>query len=108
MKILVPGAGRTGHGAAFDLAHNLPDVEQIAVAAYYVTKAEAVAFDINSPKIQRARIDVSDYVNVVSLMRGHDAAISCVNYRYNPELSKAAIEAETNFSDLRKVIGGCR
>jgi lysine 6-dehydrogenase len=33
-------------------------------------------------------------------MRGHDAAISCVNYWYNLSLSKAAIETGCNFCDL--------
>ena len=33
-------------------------------------------------------------------MRGHDAAISCVNYWHNLELTKAAIETKTNFCDL--------
>jgi lysine 6-dehydrogenase len=33
-------------------------------------------------------------------MREHDSAISCVNYWYNLELSKAAIETKTNFCDL--------
>jgi lysine 6-dehydrogenase len=33
-------------------------------------------------------------------MRGHDAAISCVNYWHNVALSKAAIETSCNFCDL--------
>jgi lysine 6-dehydrogenase len=33
-------------------------------------------------------------------MRGHDSAISCVNYWYNEALSRAAIETGTNFCDL--------
>ncbi len=32
MKILVIGAGRMGYGAAFDLAHNSPEVESVTVA----------------------------------------------------------------------------
>jgi len=33
-------------------------------------------------------------------MRGHDSAISCVNYWLNERLARAAIEAGTNFCDL--------
>ena len=33
-------------------------------------------------------------------MRGHAAAISCVNYWYNEMLARAAIQAGTNFCDL--------
>jgi saccharopine dehydrogenase-like NADP-dependent oxidoreductase len=80
MKILVLGAGRMGHGAAFDLIYNSPTVEAVTIADYDVTKAERIAADINHPKIKTVRIDVSDYTAGARLMRGHDAAISCVNY----------------------------
>ncbi len=100
MKILVLGAGRMGHGAVFDLIYNSPDVEAVTVADYDFSKAESIAAQINSPKLQIKQIDVSNRTDVADLMRGHDAAISCVNYWYNLELSKAAIETETNFCDL--------
>ena len=89
-----------GLGAAFDLARNSADVAAVTVADADLAKAEAVAAFVGAAKITAAQIDVSDYEKVAALMRGHDAAISCVNYWYNVELSKAAIETETNFCDL--------
>jgi lysine 6-dehydrogenase len=100
MKILVLGAGRMGHGACFDLAHNSLEVEGVTVADSDFEKAQAVVENIKSAKISAIQLDVSDYEKCVSVMRGHDAAISCVNYWYNPELAKAAIETGTNFCDL--------
>ncbi len=100
MKILVLGAGRMGHGAVFDLAHNSSDVEAVTVADADFAKAQAAAENANSAKVSAIELDVSDYEKCVSAMRGHNAAISCVNYWYNLELSKAAIETETNFCDL--------
>lgn len=100
MKILIIGAGRMGHGAVFDLAHNSPEVEAVTVADADFSKAEQVAKLVDSPKISAVGLDVSDYEKTISVMRGHDAAISCVNYWYNLELSKAAIETRTNFCDL--------
>jgi len=100
MKILVLGAGRMGHGAVFDLAHNSSEVEAVTVADADFAKAQAVAKNVKSTKVSAIELDVSDYEKCVSAMRGHDAAISCVNYWYNLELSKAAIETETNFCDL--------
>ena len=100
MKVLVFGAGRMGHGAVYDLIHNSPAVEAVTIADYDLAKAVAVAADINNLKVKTVQIDVSNYTGVVDLMRGHDAAISCVNYWYNLELSKAAIETKTNFCDL--------
>lgn len=100
MKILVLGAGRMGHGAVYDLAHNSPGVDSITVADFDVSRAEAVAYGIGSPKIETRQVDASSYDDIVGLFRGHDSVISCVNYWYNVELSKAAIETGANFCDL--------
>jgi len=100
MKILVLGAGRMGFGAVFDLAHNSPQVEAVTVADFDLKKAQEVAEKVNSDKVTAHHIDVSNLSDVVELMRAHDSAISCVNYWYNAELSKAAIATNTNFCDL--------
>ena len=100
MRILVLGAGRMGYGAVYDLANNSPDVTKITVADSDFEKAENIVNKLNSPKISAVRLDVSKYENTVSVMENHDSAISCVNYWYNLELSKIAIETSTNFCDL--------
>ncbi|MBK9214262.1 MAG: saccharopine dehydrogenase NADP-binding domain-containing protein [Chloracidobacterium sp.] len=100
MKVLVLGAGRMGHGAVFDLIHNSPDVETVTVADNDLKKAEAVADSVGTSRVDPHHIDVSNYSDVVSLLRGHDSVISCVNYWYNVALSKAAIETRANFCDL--------
>jgi lysine 6-dehydrogenase len=100
MKILVLGAGRMGHGAVFDLVHNSPGVEQITVADFDLKKAESVAEAVGTSCVDAHHIDAANYSDVVTLMRGHDATISCVNYWYNVSLSKAAIETGCNFCDL--------
>jgi len=100
MKILVIGAGRMGHGAAFDLAHNSPEVKSVTIADADFSKAKFTAETIKSPKISVVELEVSDYEKTVSVMRGHDTAISCVNYWHNLKLTDAAIETKTNFCDL--------
>ena len=100
MKILVLGAGRMGHGAVFDLLYNSPEIESVTVADYDYAKAEKIAAQINNPRLQARQLDVSRLSDVADLMHGHDSAISCVNYWYNLELTKAAIETQTNFCDL--------
>jgi lysine 6-dehydrogenase len=100
MKILVLGAGRMGYGAAFDLVHNSPDVESVTVADFDLEKAEDVASKVGTPRITARQIDAANYDDVLALMRGHQSAISCVNYWYNESLSRAAIESKTNFCDL--------
>lgn len=88
-----------GHGAAFDLVHNSPDVASVTVADFHLDKAEAVANAVGG-NIVAKQIDASNYDDIVPLFRGHDSVISCVNYWYNVALSKAAIEVGANFCDL--------
>ena len=100
MKILVLGAGRMGLGAVYDLAHNSPEVEAVTVADFDLKKAADVAAKVNSAKVTAQQIDVLNTAEIARLMKDHDSAISCVNYWYNVELSKAAIATATNFCDL--------
>ena len=100
MKILVLGAGRMGHGAAFDLIHNSPGVERVTVADFDLKKAEAVAVAVGSLRVDARQVDASNISDITSLMRGHDSVISCVNYWYNVALSKSAIQTGANFCDL--------
>jgi lysine 6-dehydrogenase len=99
MKILVLGSGRMGLGAAFDLAHN-SEAEEVTIADLDRERARAVAEVIKSEKLRPAQIDVTNERAVTELMRGHDAVISCVVYRHNLRLARAALEAGVNFCDL--------
>jgi lysine 6-dehydrogenase len=99
MKILILGAGRMGLGAAYDLAHN-SDTEAVTVADLDLERARAVVATVNSAKLTPAQIDVTDDEQVIQLMSGHDAAISCVVYHHNLQLARAAIRARVNFCDL--------
>jgi lysine 6-dehydrogenase len=100
MKILVLGSGRMGLGAAFDLAHNSSEVEAVTVADLDLERARSVVATVKSDKLSPAQIDVTNQGEVVELMRGHDAVISCVVYHHNVRLARAAIEARANFCDL--------
>lgn len=99
MKILVLGAGRMGLGAAFDLVHN-SECERVTIADVNIERARAVAETVGSDRVRAAQVDVANHEQVVELMRGHEAVISCVVYSYNLQLARAAIEAGVNFCDL--------
>lgn len=99
MKILVLGAGRMGLGAAYDLAHN-SEAKAVTVADLDLERARAVVETVKSPKLTPAQVDVENEDAVIALMRGHDAAISCVTYFHNLRLARAAIAARVNFCDL--------
>ena len=96
--MLVLGAGRMGLGAVHDLVSQR-DVTEVTVADVDVKKARAVA-DRFGGRTKPVHIDVSDQEAVMGLMRGHTAAISCVNYWLNEKLARAAIAAGTHFCDL--------
>lgn len=98
MRMLVLGAGRMGLGAVHDLVSQ-SDVTEVTVADYELSKAQEIAARYPE-KARAAQIDCKDSAAVVALMRGHAAAISCVNYWLNEGLAKAAIEAGTHFCDL--------
>lgn len=100
MKILVLGAGRMGHGAAFDLIHNSPGVESVTIADFDLKKAEAVAEQVGTDRITAHHVDAGNQSDVARLMAHHDAAISCVNYWHNESLSRAAIDTNTHLCDL--------
>ena len=99
MKILVLGAGRMGHGAVYDLVRQA-DVTEVTVADAVAERAARVASTAGNGKAKPVHIDVTRHADVVDLMRGHDAVLSCVVYKLNEQLAKAAIEAGTNFCDL--------
>ncbi len=99
MKILVLGAGRMGHGAVYDLVRQ-PDVEQVTVADAVAERAARVASTIGNGKAKPVHLDVTKQKDVVELMRGHDAVLSCVVYKLNEQLAHAALQAGTNFCDL--------
>jgi lysine 6-dehydrogenase len=100
MKILVLGAGKMGRGAVHDLTQNSPDVESVTVADADFPMANMIAKLEGDGKCAPVEINVENFAESVALMRGHDAAISCVPYFFNFQLAKAAVEAGVNFCDL--------
>ncbi len=102
MKILVLGAGRMGRAIAFDLAGS-EGVKDIVIADMDEGRAMAVKKFIEKrqvPGVTARQMDVTDVDAVVPLMRGCDAAISAVTYRFNYGLARAAVQAGTHFCDL--------
>jgi lysine 6-dehydrogenase len=96
--MLVLGAGRMGLGAVHDLAAQ-SDVREVTVADVDGARAQSIARRVGG-KVRAVQADITDSRAAIELMRGHAAAISCVNYWLNEQLARAAIEARTNFCDL--------
>jgi lysine 6-dehydrogenase len=99
MNFLVLGSGMMGSAIADDLARS-EGVEGVTLADSDLARAEATASHIGSTRVHPVALDVNDQDTVVRAMKGHAVAIGAVSYRYNLNLSRAAIEAGIHFCDL--------
>ena len=101
MSILVLGAGRMGHGAAYDLVRQFPGRQPVTIADFDLKKAEAAAETVGSPRSSPcACIGRADESDAAQMMDGHDSAISCVNYWYNDRFREPRSRPAANFCDL--------
>jgi len=99
MRFLVLGAGAMGRAVAYDLART-DGVDQVTLADSDAKRARQAKAFASSKLVRTATLDVTDAGAVVGAMEGQDVAVSCVPYRFNFELSKAAIEAGVHMCDL--------
>ena len=99
MKFIVFGAGMMGRALVYDLARS-PGVERVTVADENAERAAKLAHELGSSLVHPLSLDVNRMRDVVTSMHGHTCAISAVPYRFNAELTRAAIEAGLHFCDL--------
>ncbi len=99
MKIAVIGAGLMGRAAVFDLAQ-LDSVESIGVFDIDEGLARTVGEKYGYGKAVVKKLDAGDEDAAAEALADYDAAVSCVTYRYNPGLTRAAIKAHCHLVDL--------
>ncbi|RME21031.1 MAG: saccharopine dehydrogenase [Candidatus Zixiibacteriota bacterium] len=99
MKIAIIGAGLMGRAAAFDAAR-ADNVETVGVFDIDGDAAKAVAQQYGNNKASGYQLDAEDEAAVATALETYDAAVSCVTYRMNPALTRAAIRAKCHLVDL--------
>jgi lysine 6-dehydrogenase len=99
LKLLVLGAGLQGGAAAFDMLQN-PDVERVGLADVSPERLEQARLRLADRRLATHELDVRDTERATEIMAEYDACLSAVNYWFNLELTRAAIEAGTHFCDL--------
>lgn len=99
VKFLVLGAGRMGYAVVYDLIRS-PQVEKVFVADIDYDHIVSCMEHFADDRIVPCQLDVNDTEAAVRLMTGADVVISCVTYKHNYNLAKAALEAGVNFVDL--------
>ncbi len=99
MKIAVIGAGLMGRAALYDLAR-VDGIEAVGIYDIDAELARRMGEKYGGGKAVAGQLDAADEDLVAEILRGYDAAVSCVTYKYNPGLTRAAIKAGCHFMDL--------
>jgi saccharopine dehydrogenase-like NADP-dependent oxidoreductase len=100
MKIVVlGGTGLTGRCAVRDLAQS-PEVSEVVMTGRSLEKAQRIADEIKSKKVSIAQIDVTKHDDTVKVLKGADVGLNAVQYYYNLNVMKAALEAKVHYLDL--------
>ncbi len=99
MKLAVIGAGLMGRAVVYDFAQ-ADDVEQVGIFDIELRLAAEVAGKFGNGKAIPRALDAGNEKAVVAALKGYDAVVSCVTYKYNPGLTRAAIQAKCHFVDL--------
>lgn len=88
-----------GRAAVFDVAR-AQGVDEVGVFDIDEQLAKEVANKYGDGKAVSAKLDAGNESQAAAALNGYDAAISCVTYKYNPGLTRAAIAAKCHMVDL--------
>jgi lysine 6-dehydrogenase len=99
MNLLVVGAGNMARAVCHDLVQQ-PDVAEVRVCDTDRARLKELVAVVRSPKLKPFSADAADRRQMTRLMQGCSAAVSCVPYFYNLDLTRRAIATKTHFCDL--------
>ncbi len=99
MKIAVIGAGLMGRAALYDII-SAEGVEGSGIFDIDSDLATEIASKYGNNKTITGKLDASSEEAVYDVLKDFDAAVSCVTYKYNPIITKAAIRAKCHLVDL--------
>jgi len=88
-----------GMVTARDLTES-PEVSEVIIADANVEKAKQIQAWTESKKVTITKLDVSDHESLVNVMQKADAVANAAPYHLNMAITKAAIDAKRNLTDL--------
>jgi len=99
MKIAVLGAGLQGNIVVTDLCDPIlsPGAKDIIICDYDLAKAKNVGERFG---IAYSQCDVSDHEQLISVIKGSEIVINCVQYNWNIAIMKACLEIGAHYIDL--------
>ncbi len=102
-RYVVLGAGRQGVAAAYDIA-KFGEADEVVLADYQPESAKGGASLINRllgrEVASYARVNVAESGELHSAVKGAASVVSCVPYKYNGAITRAAIDSGASMSDL--------
>lgn len=99
MKIAIVGAGLMGRAALYDV-FRADGVTDVGIFDLDSRLAEDVNRQFAEGKAKSGKLDAGNVQDVRALFKDYDAAVSCVTYKFNPGLTRAAIDAGCHLVDL--------
>lgn len=97
MHILVLGGGLQGSACAYDLLTQA-DVQTVTIAD--IREGQRASFVPDDPRLRLLQLDFSDVGAVAAAMADQDVVLSAAPYYFNPEMTRLAIHAGADYSDL--------
>ena len=99
MKIAILGAGLMGRAALYD-AVQAEGVTGTGIFDIDEKLASEIKIRFGNEKTVFGKLDASDEEAVYEILKDYDSAVSCVTYKYNPGITKAAIRGKCHLVDL--------
>ena len=100
MHIVVPGGAGAMGRVTVRVLSEYDDIDLVTVADYNEARAQEVADSLKSSKVQARQVDVTDEEQLRRLIRGADAVLSAVDYRFNLSILRACIAEKMHYADL--------
>ena len=99
MKLVILGAGIQGSIVATDLCDPdlSPDEKDVTICDYDFAKAKEVADRLG---IKALKCDVSDHDALISIIKGADVVLNCVQYNWNIDIMRACLIVGAHYIDL--------
>jgi len=99
----VVGSGKQGVASAYDIAR-FGKADKVILADLDLTAATKAAKRVNrligDDIAEGVKADVSNRSRLASVLKGIDAVVSAVPYRFNLDITKAAIRVRASMSDM--------
>jgi saccharopine dehydrogenase (NAD+, L-lysine-forming) len=102
MRVLVlGGCGAQGTFATKELVTS-DEISEVVIGDYNIEKAKKLASELESDKIDVAKVDVRKEDELVDLMKKYDIVVNCVGpfYMYGEGVLRASIRAERDYVDI--------